>query len=103
MGSRERQNPTPASAGLRPAEQLRAAGHDRRADRTAELTEDEIAAIEATEMAPGFEQHDAELEPQPSTLIGEGVRLARDLGQRGDRTKGRPADKAFRDSLYDDS
>lgn len=104
MGSHETQNHTPAAADqAATAEQHHAARRERRADRTVELTEEEIAAIEATEIVPGFEQHDAELEPEPATLVEEGVRFARDLGQRGDRTKGRRADKAFRDSLYDDN
>ncbi|SCB50370.1 type II toxin-antitoxin system prevent-host-death family antitoxin [Rhizobium multihospitium] len=41
-------------------ERLRA--RDRRAVRAEELTEDDIAALEASEMAPGYEHLDAELE-----------------------------------------
>ena len=41
-------------------ERLRA--RDRRAVRAEELTEEDIAAIEASEMAPGYEHLDAELE-----------------------------------------
>ena len=53
-------------------------------------------------MTPGFEHLDAELEPEPAFLVEEGVRFARELGERGEKTEGRPADKTFRDSLYDD-
>lgn len=80
-----------------------AAGRDRRAVRTVDLTDEDIAAIEASEMAPGFEHLDAELEPKPGSLVEEGARFARELGQRGEKTEARPADKAFRDSLHDDS
>ena len=41
-------------------ERLRA--RDRRAVRAEDLTDEDIAAIEASEMAPGFEHLDAELE-----------------------------------------
>lgn len=41
-------------------ERLRA--RDRRAVRAEDLTDEEIAAIEASEMAPGYEYLDAELE-----------------------------------------
>ncbi len=54
-------------------------------------------------MTPGFEQLDAELEPGSTALTEEGARFAQKLGQRGGKTEGRPADKAFRDSLFDDS
>jgi hypothetical protein len=54
-------------------------------------------------MAPGFEHLDAEFEPKPASLVEDGVRFARELCQRGEKTEARPADKAFRDSLYDDS
>jgi hypothetical protein len=67
-----------------------------------DLTEADLAAINASEMTPGFEHLDAELEPEPAFLVEEGVRFARELGERGEKTEGRPADKTFRDSLYDD-
>ena len=104
MGSHETQNQTQAAADqVRTAEQREAAGRDRRAVRTVDLTDEEIAAIEASEMTPGFEHLHAELEPEATTLVEEGARIARELGQRGDPTKGQPADKAFRNSLYDDN
>ena len=76
---------------------------DRRAVRTVDLTEEDIAAIKVSEITPGFEHLDAELEPEPASLVEQGVRFGRELGQRGGKTEGRPADKAFRDSLFDDS
>ena len=98
MGGHAKQNqPRPA-----PADEASATGRDRRAVRTVDLTEEDIAAIEASEMTPGFEHLDAELEPEPASLVEKGVRFARELRARGDRTDARPADKAFRDGLYDD-
>ncbi|MEH6953045.1 hypothetical protein V4R08_17645 (plasmid) [Nitrobacter sp. NHB1] len=38
------------------------AGRDRRVVRTVDLTDEEIAAIEASEMEPGFEHLNAELD-----------------------------------------
>lgn len=99
MGSRDKQNQASAGATGRRL----ATGSDRQAVRAVDLTEEEIAAIEASAMTPGFEPLDAELEPKPASLVEEGARFARELGQRGEKTEGRPADKAFRDSLYDDS
>ena len=90
-------NTPPAAAAER-----QATGRDRRAVRTVDLTEEDIAAIEASEMTPGCEHLDAELEPEPASLVEKGVRFARELRARGDRTDARPADKAFRDGLYDD-
>ena len=95
MGSREKQNQAAA-------DQAGAAGRNRRAVRAVDLTEADLAAINASEMTPGFEHLDAELEPEPAFLVEEGVRFARELGERGEKTEGRPADKTFRDSLYDD-
>ncbi len=105
MGGHAKQNnaPAPAADEACAVDRPQAAGGDRRVVRTVDLTSEEIAAIEAAEMAPGFEHLNAELEPKPASLIEEGDRFARDLGHRGDRTKGRPADKAFRDRLCDDS
>ena len=41
---------------------LRLSKRDRRVQRTADLTDEEIAAVEASTMAPGFEPLDAELD-----------------------------------------
>jgi hypothetical protein len=80
-----------------------AVARDRRADRTEDLNEEEIAAVEASEMGPGFEHLDAELDPAGASVVDVGVDFGRKLRARGDAAKGRPADKAFRDSLFDDS
>lgn len=76
---------------------------DRRAVRAEDLSEDAIAALEASEMEGGFEHLDAEFDPAGACLVDVGVDFARTLRARGDAAKGRPADKAFRDRLFDDS
>jgi hypothetical protein len=88
--------PTPEAAGA--TDPYQAVARDRRVDRTKDLNE-EIAAVEASEMEPGFEYLDAEL----ASVVEVGVDFARKLRARGDAARGRPADKAFRDSLFDDS
>lgn len=104
MGSREKQNQAPAAADEAGAAGRRqATGSDRQAVRAVDLTEEDIAAIEATEMTPGFEHLDDELEPKPASLVEEAVRFARELRERGDKRKRDLPDKAFRDSLYDDN
>jgi hypothetical protein len=62
-----------------------------------------MAAVEASEMGPGFEHLDAELDPAGASVVEVGVDFARKLRARGDAARRRPADKAFRDSLFDDS
>ncbi len=42
----------------------RLSARDRRAVEAADLTDEDIAALEASEMAPGFEHLDAELDPK---------------------------------------
>jgi len=42
----------------------RLSARDRRAVKAADLTDEDIAALEASEMAPGFEHLDAELDPK---------------------------------------
>jgi hypothetical protein len=98
MSNHPSQTTTPPA----PADEASATGRDRRAVRTVDLTEEDIAAIEASEMTPGFEHLDAELEPEPASLSEEGARFARELRARGDRTDARPADKVFRDGLYEE-
>lgn len=93
--------PTPEADG--PTDPYQAVARDRLVDRTEDLNEEEIAAVEASEMEPGFEYLDAELEPAGASVVEVGVDFARNLRARGDAAKGRPADKAFRDSLFDDS
>jgi len=93
--------PTPEAAG--PTDPYQAVARDRRVDRTEDLNEEEIAAVEASEMEPGFEYLDAELEPAGASVVEVGVDFVRKLRARGDAAKRRPADKSFRDSLFDDS
>jgi hypothetical protein len=78
-------------------------GRNRRAVRAEDLSEEAIAAIEASGMEPGLEHLDAELDPAGTSVVEVGVDFARKLRARGDAGKERPADKAFRDSLFDDS
>ena len=42
----------------------RLSARDRRAVKAADLTDEDIAALEASEMAPGFEHLNAELDPK---------------------------------------
>ena len=84
-------------------DQNQIAASDRRALRAEDLGAEEIAAVEASEMEPGFEHLDAELDPAGRLWSMLRVDFARNLRARGDAAKGRPADKAFRDSLFDDS
>jgi hypothetical protein len=93
--------PTPEAAG--PTDPYRAVARDRRAVRTEDLNEEEIAAVEASEMEPGFEHLDAELDPAAASVVDVGVDFGRKLRAREDAATGRPADRAFRDSLFDDS
>lgn len=93
--------PTPEASG--PPDQNQMAASNRRALRAEDLSEEEIAAIEASEMEPGFEHLDAEFDPAGACLVDVGVDFARKLRARGDAARGRPADKVFRDSLFDDS
>lgn len=89
--------------GAGPAEGSQAVGRDRRVVRTAELSGQDIAAIEASKMEPGYEHLDAELErPRPS-LIERGLWFANKLRHRGRDAEARPVDKAFRDGLYEDT
>jgi hypothetical protein len=93
--------PTPEAAG--PTDPDQPVAHDRRAVRAEDLREEEIAAVETSEMEPGFEHLDAELDPAGASVAAVGVAFGRALRARGDAAKGRPADKAFRDRLYDDT
>jgi hypothetical protein len=88
---------------LREAAGNQVAARDRRAVRTEDLSEEQIAAVEASEMGPGFEHLDAELDPAGASAVDVAVDFGRKLRARGDAAKGRPADKGFRDSLFDDS
>lgn len=46
--------------------------------------------------------HELEREQGKPSLVELGIEFARELRARGNPKKGRPADKAFRDSLYED-
>ena len=88
--------PTPEAAEA--TDPYQAVARDRRVDRTVDPKE-EIATVEAREKEPSFEYLDAEL----ASVVEVGVDFARKLRARGDAATGRPADKAFRDSLFNDS
>ncbi|SFJ59845.1 type II toxin-antitoxin system VapB family antitoxin [Bradyrhizobium sp. Gha] len=47
--------------------------------------------------------HELEREQDKPSLVGLGVQFCRDLKAKGNPQSGKPADKAFRDSLYEDS
>jgi hypothetical protein len=99
----EQKTDAAAREAARPTDPSQTAARARRAVRAEDLSEDAIAALEASEMEAGFEHLDAELDPAGTSLVEVGVDFARELRARGDAAKGRPADKAFRDSLFDDS
>jgi hypothetical protein len=92
-----------APAATAPDDQHRTVAGDRRVVRTADLSEEEIAAIAASEMAPGFEHLNAELDRPGTSLIDLGLDFARKLRARRLTAERKPADKAFRDRLYDDA
>ena len=47
--------------------------------------------------------HELEREQGKPSLVDLGVKFCRDLRAKGQPARGRPADKAFRDSLYEDT
>jgi hypothetical protein len=53
--------PPAAADGIEPAKESQPVGHDRRAVRTVDLAEVDIAAIETSEMEPGYEHLNVEL------------------------------------------
>jgi antitoxin VapB len=92
-----------AQKAVAPDDRNQGAAGDRRIVRTADLSEEEIAAVEASEIEPGFEHLNAELDEPGPSLIDLGLDFARRLSARRLTAEGRPADKAFRDGLYDDT
>ncbi|MBR1208186.1 MULTISPECIES: hypothetical protein [unclassified Bradyrhizobium] len=64
MGGHAKQNNTPSAVADEAGaiERSQAAGRDRQIVRSVDLTDEDIAAIEASEMAPGFEYLNAELD-----------------------------------------
>lgn len=103
MAHTDKQETSPLRKAAGPTDPNQVAARDRRVDRTEDLSEDEIAAVEASKMEPGFENLDAELGPAGMSVVEVGVDFGRALRVRSDAARGRPADKAFRDSLFDDS
>ena len=91
----------PARQAAGPAESNQAVARDRRVDRTEDLNEEEIAAVEASEMEGGFEHLNAELDRPGTSVVELGVGFCRRLRARGPTAEGKPADKAFRDSLFE--
>jgi hypothetical protein len=65
-----------------PTDPNQAVARDRRAARTADLSEEEIAAVEASGMAPGFEHLDAELEPAGACVVDVGRLRLKTSGAR---------------------
>lgn len=47
--------------------------------------------------------HELEREQGKPSLVDLGVKFCRDLRAKGQPARGQPADKAFRDSLYEDT
>ncbi len=99
----DKQKTSPLREAAGPTDPNQVAARVRRAVRTEDLSEEEIAAVEASEVGRGFEHLDAELDPAGASVVDIGIDFGRKLRARGDAAKGRPADKAFRDSLFDDS
>ena len=90
---KQRAPPMPEADG--PPDQNQIAARNRRAVRTEDLSEEEIAAIEASEMEPGFEHLDAELDQAGMSVVDVGLDFGRKLLARGDAAKGRPAEKSL--------
>jgi hypothetical protein len=103
MAHTDKQETSPLREAAGPTDPNQVAARDRRAVRSEDLSEEEIAAVEASAMGPGFENLDAELGPAGVSVVEVGVDFGRALRVRSDAARGRPADKAFRDSLFDDS
>jgi hypothetical protein len=89
----------PAQKAAAPHGQNRAVAGEWRAVRTADLCEEEIAAVEASEIAPGFEHLDAELGQPGMSVVDVGVDFCRRLRARGNAAKGRAVDKGTRNWL----
>ncbi|MER8731792.1 type II toxin-antitoxin system VapB family antitoxin [Mesorhizobium sp. M1227] len=63
-----------------------------------------LAAVKRTGLTEAVHaalKHELEREQARRSLVEIGVRFCRDLRARGKPDRGRPADKAFRDSLYE--
>ena len=62
-----------------------------------------LKKIGLTEAVHAALAHELEREQGKPSLVELGVKFCRDLRARGNPAKGQPADKAFRDSLYEDA
>ena len=65
-----------------------------------------VAAVKKTGLTDAVHTalvHELEREQGKPSLVDLGVKFCRDLRARGNPAKGQPADKAFRDSLYEDT
>lgn len=62
-----------------------------------------IKKIGLTEAVHTALSHELEREKGRPSLVDLGVQFCRDLRAKGDPSRGLPADKAFRDSLYEDT
>lgn len=58
--------------------------------------------VSKTEAVRDALRHELERETGKPSLVEVGIRFCRDLRARGNPQRGKPADKAFRDSLYED-
>lgn len=64
-----------------------------------------LAALKKTGLTEAVHMaltHELEREQGKPSLVELGIRFCRDLRARGNPASGRPVDKAFRDSLYED-
>ncbi|MBR1090775.1 type II toxin-antitoxin system VapB family antitoxin [Bradyrhizobium manausense] len=61
-----------------------------------------VKKIGLTEAVHTALAHELEREQGRPSLVELGVKFCRDLRAKGQPAKGQPADKAFRDSLYED-
>ena len=61
-----------------------------------------VKKIGLTEAVHTALAHELEREQGRPSLVDLGVQFCRDLRAKGQPAKGLPADKAFRDSLYED-
>lgn len=65
-----------------------------------------VAALKKTGLTEAVHAalaHELAREQGTPSLVEIGVQFCRDLRARGNPAKGRPADKAFRDGLYEDT
>lgn len=64
----------------------------------------QVAALKKTGLTKAVHlalEHELEREQAKPSLVDVGVTFCRDLRSRGNPERGKPADKVFRDSLYE--